>query len=130
MRSTWLPLTTLLAIATITSISASIVISISVAAGSVSAVAVAGYALRGIMLLEACSYHLRAVDSVKNTASSPPSPIALSLGIVLVSRIVFEVVVSLASSVSAHRVLSFCPLVGYLHEVTGGGGTDAPEFFP
>jgi hypothetical protein len=130
LGSTLLPLAILLSIATVSSISVPIKVSITVVAGSISAVAITRHALRGVAFLEACSDHLRAIDGVESTASSPPPSIALSLGVILVSRIIFEVVVSLASSVSAHRVLSFCPLAGDLHEVTGGGGTDAPKFFP
>jgi hypothetical protein len=120
----------LLSITTVSSISVPIKVSITVVAGSISAVAIARHALRGIAFLEACSDHLRAIDDVESTASSPPPSIALSLGIVLVFRFIFGIIVSLASSVSAYGILSFCPLVGDLHKVTGGGRTDAPKFFP
>ena len=130
LGSTLLPLAILLSIATVSSISVPIEVSVTVVAGSISAAAIACHALRGVAFLEACSDHLRAIDGVENTASSPPPSIALSLGIILVSRIIFGIIVSLASSIPAYRVLSFCPLVGDLHEVTGGGGTDAPKFFP
>ena len=126
LRSTWLPIATLLAITAVTPISTSIMISITVAAGSVSAVAVAGYALRGIALLEACSYHLRAGDGVASTALSP---IALLVRTVLVSRIIFGFVISWARSIPTYRVFSLRPLIGNLHEVSSGGWANATELF-
>ena len=90
--------------ATVSSICAPIVVSITIVAGSISGVAIDCHALRGIAFLEACGDHLCAIDGIESTASSSPSPIALSLMIVLVSRIVFEVIVSLASVTSLFQL--------------------------
>ena len=68
LGSTLLPLAILFSVATVSSISAPILVSVTVVAGSISGVAIARHALRGIAFLEACSDHLRAIDSIESTA--------------------------------------------------------------